>query len=397
MEFPAGHPYRQLLGTPIVSGQAILGLLAQITQRAAPIGLVLMLTQTTGSVAIAGVVSGSGWLAAAIGRPIQGRIIDQHGTRLVMAGSGVAHASALMARVAAAAVRSNAWELIAIGVGCGVALPPASLSMRVEWGKRTPSAERTAAYSLVYLTQGIAIMAGPLLVAGLVEIGSAMLALVIAAFVSGAASVGFASLANSDSQRGGVSGGQPVLRLRSLQLLVVVMVLLGIELGAVQLGLPALALGMANPALGGLLAAVVSAAGIAGSLLYGAKRWRADAGTSLALLLCLAGAAEAPLAFSQALPVVFVSLALFGAVLSPALATASLVVDRSILGRPAEAFGWLSTAVGLGTSAGTSVAGIVALRGGVGLVFLFAGCAGLMAALSATAGLKSLVQQARTS
>src|SRR5260370_33866077 len=114
-------------------------------------------------------------------------------------------------------------------------------------------------------------MAGPLLVAGLVEIGSAMLALVIAAFVSGAAFVGFASLANSDSQRGGVSGGQPVLRLRSLQLLGVVMVLLGIELGAVQLGVPALALGMANPALGGLLCAVGSAGGRAGVLFLCSK------------------------------------------------------------------------------------------------------------------------------
>src|SRR5260370_12753724 len=114
-------------------------------------------------------------------------------------------------------------------------------------------------------------MAGPLLVAGLVEIGSAMLALVIAAFVSGAASVGFASLANSDSQRGGVSGGQPVLRLRSLQLLVAVMVLLGIELGAVQLALPALALGMANPPPGGLHVARVCAEGIQLSCLHGAN------------------------------------------------------------------------------------------------------------------------------
>src|SRR5260370_37054242 len=110
-------------------------------------------------------------------------------------------------------------------------------------------------------------MAGPLLVAGLVEIGSAMLALVIAAFVSGAASVGFASLANSDSQRGGASGGPPVLRLRSLQLLVVVMVLLRIGLGAGQLRLPALRLGMANPAFVALLASQVSAAWSAGSLL----------------------------------------------------------------------------------------------------------------------------------
>src|SRR5260370_6294020 len=116
-------------------------------------------------------------------------------------------------------------------------------------------------------------MAGPLLVAGLVEIGSAMLALVIAAFVSGAAFVGFASLANSDSQRGGVSGGQPVLRLRILQLLVVAMVLLGIELGAGQLGLTALALGMANPALATLLAAVVSAGWIAGAVLSVSKSW----------------------------------------------------------------------------------------------------------------------------
>jgi hypothetical protein len=54
---PRDGVYWTLWRTPPIRGQAFLGLFAQLTQGAAPIGLVLAVHQATGSLVLAGAVS----------------------------------------------------------------------------------------------------------------------------------------------------------------------------------------------------------------------------------------------------------------------------------------------------------------------------------------------------
>src|SRR5580704_4948711 len=101
---PPGHEaaprqrglYMVLLRTPNVGNQALLGLLAQLTQGAAPLGLVLVVRQATGSLIAAGAGSAALWVGAAVARPIQGRLIDLHGSRMVMLICGPVHTAALI-------------------------------------------------------------------------------------------------------------------------------------------------------------------------------------------------------------------------------------------------------------------------------------------------------------
>ncbi|MFG1711013.1 hypothetical protein ACFLIM_48430 [Nonomuraea sp. M3C6] len=51
--------------------------------------------------------------------------------------------------------------LIALAWIAGASLPPVSMAMRIAWARRMPEGHPTAAYSLVFLVQEVAIFTGP--------------------------------------------------------------------------------------------------------------------------------------------------------------------------------------------------------------------------------------------
>lgn len=377
--------YVVLLRTPNVGAQALLGLLAQLTQGAAPLGLVLVVRAATGSLIAAGAVSAALWVGAAVARPIQGRLIDRHGTQLVMLACGPVHAAALVAVVLVAWAGGAAWVMILFSALAGLMLPPVSVAMRVEWGRHVPAHERTAAFSLVFLTQEIALVTGPLLIASLVGLGAGI-ALITAATVSGVATIGFAALGTIEGSGDAVPVRAVGKRATTARSVLAVAFLLGGTLGIFQVAAPSLALARGVPALGGILIAAVSVGGISGAIVYGGVRWRADPAARLILLLVLLAVATTPLVATLPLAVVGVLMALGGMALNPAFATTSLLIDRHGGSRGAEAFGWMSTAVGGGTAAGNAIAGALAQRNGFPPAFFAAAVAAYVALMISCSG-----------
>ncbi|MEV4090008.1 MFS transporter, partial [Nonomuraea fuscirosea] len=182
---PGGLPHRRLLGLPGVAAQAVLGFLAQLTQQVAPVGLVLVAQRASGSLALAGLTAAAFSVGAGMGRPVLGRLMDRHGPRPVLAATALLHVAALLALVGYAQPGRPQWPMVALAWIVGVALPPISVSMRLEWGRRTPAEGRTAAYSLVFLVQELAMLAGPLLFGLLIAVASASLALGAVAAAAG--------------------------------------------------------------------------------------------------------------------------------------------------------------------------------------------------------------------
>jgi MFS family permease len=380
-----GGSYAALLRVPHVGSQALLGLLAELTQGAAPVGLVLVVHQATGSLISAGVVSAALWVGAAVARPIQGRLIDRHGTRIVMLACGPVHAAALAGVVLVAWAGGAAGAMVPLSAVAGLALPPVSVAMRVEWGRHVPANERTAAFSLVYLTQEIALVTGPLLIAALIGFGPGV-GLITAAIISGVATAGFAALGTTEAtvhEAPARTGGG---RATSVPAVLAVAFLLGAMLGVFQVAAPSLAIARGLPAIGGVLIAAVSVGGITGAVLYGAIRWKADPATRLILLLALLAVATTALLAVLPLAAVGVLLAVGGLALNPAFATTSLLVDRHSGARGAEAFGWMSTAGGGGTAAGNAVAGALAQHNGFPPAFVAAAVAAYAAVLISCSG-----------
>jgi MFS family permease len=380
-----GGSYAALLRVPHLGSQALLGLLAELTQGAAPVGLVLVVHRATGSLISAGAVSAALWVGAAVARPIQGRLIDRHGTRVVMLACGPVHAAALAGVVVVAWAGGAVWLMAPLSAAAGLALPPVSVAMRVEWGRHVPANERTAAFSLVYLTQEIALVTGPLLIAALIGFGPGV-GLITAATISGVATAGFAVLGTTEATVHDVPVRMDGHRPTALPAVLAVAFLLGAMLGVFQVAAPSLAIARGVPAIGGVLIAAVSVGGISGAVLYGAIRWKADPSTRLILLLALLAVATTALLPVLPLAAVGALLAVGGLALNPAFATTSLLIDRHGGSRGAEAFGWMSTAGGGGTAAGNAVAGALAQHNGFPPAFFAAAVAAYAAVLISCSG-----------
>src|SRR6201995_948685 len=189
----AASPYRVLLRSRIVRWQALGGLLAQTTQGAGAIGVILGIPGHNGSLALAGAVVGAVSIAGGLARPAQGRFIDRRGPRGLMVVTGVVHPAAVVAIVALSGAHAPGAALIALGVIAGVSLPPVSTVERVAWGAASGDEDRTSAYSLVYLTQELAVLTGPLLLSVVIAASDASAALVTVAAVTCVGTLGFAA------------------------------------------------------------------------------------------------------------------------------------------------------------------------------------------------------------
>lgn len=378
----SGVPYQKLFGLPGVTAQAVLGFLAQLTQQVAPVGIVLVVQASSGSLVLAGLAAAALGIGAGMARPVQGRLIDRRGPRGVLAVSAAAHVTALIALVLGAGSGWPGWTIVALAWTAGAGLPPISVSMRIEWGARMAAEGRTAAYSLVYLVQELAILIGPLLFGLLIALVSASVGLGVVAAAAGAGTLAFSRVLRVTGPSLSAGRGR-VFRHVGMRLLLGVVVLLGGAIGALDVGVPALAVARGVPAATGLLVAALALGGVAGAAVYGARRWTTAPARRLSGLVLVFGLALAPLVLVSSLPVFWVVLFAGGLMLNPALTTASLLVDEFAPGAQAEAFGWVSTAASMGAAAGAGVAGVVAQQFGPSLPFLVAaGFAGLAAILS---------------
>ena len=354
-----------LLRIPAIRRQAASGLIAQLTQGAAAVGIILVVRQHAHSLPLAGVVAGALSVAAAGARPLQGRVIDRGSVRGLMAASGLVHALALAAIVWCSGLHAPRLVLVALGCLAGLALPPVSTAMRVHWATLTPASERTGAYGLVYLTQELSILVAPLILAAVIALASAAAAVIVVATLSAAGSLAFAAALGPLPRR--VQSGAPrvnVLRIGTFRLLLAVSLLTGAVIGAIEVAAPTLAAAHRQPATAGLLIACISVGGTAGAAIFADRRWRSPAQALATRLLALLTVVLVATALTHGLVLAGVLLLVAGLPLNPALTTFSLLVDEHVPSASAgEAFGWLSTGLAGGTGVASALAAAVASHG----------------------------------
>jgi predicted MFS family arabinose efflux permease len=252
--------------------------------------------------------------------------------------------------------------------------------MRAAWGQLALDGDRTAAYSLVFLTQELAIVVGPLGVGVLVALTSASLALATVALVTGVGTFALSILLRRATNA--VLNGPHVTVLRSSAMwsLLAVTALVGAAFGGLNIGVPTFATAHGTPGVSGVLVAGLSVGGVAGALIYGAVSWRTHPANRYFALLASLAVALALLPGIESLPLLAVTLVVAGLAFNPVITTTSLLVDEHVQAA-AEGFGWLSTALGIGTAAGSAISGMVAEKGGARYAFLVAAVSAFAAAL----------------
>jgi MFS family permease len=377
------------MNRPGAAVQALAGLIGQMSQGVFGIGIVLVVREHTGSVALAGAVAGAVSVAAAVARPVQGRLMDRRGLARLNALCGIAHPAALIAIVAVSVDDGSHALLLVLGLVAGLALAPISTAMRVAWGEAAGDDDRTAAYSMVYLIQELSLLTAPLIFAALTAATSAAAGLVVVAALSGVGTLAFAasvrSLRTVHAQHARRRGS--LLRIGRMRMLLAIACAVGSVIGGIQVGVPTLAAAHHKPAAAGVLIAMLSIGGIIGAAAYGARPWAMDSRQRLVSLTSALTVCAAAMVAAQGLVLVGLLLLIVGLALNPALTTLSLLVDR-LTAEPtaAEAFGWLSTGIAVGTGAAAAIAGVLVQHGdGARPAFAVTAVAALAAVLLAAA------------
>jgi hypothetical protein len=247
---------------------------------------------------------------------------------------------------------------------------------------------RETAYSLDAVSQEVLWISGPLLVALLIAVATPAFAV---GLLGAVCLIGTALFLRSRLVRASSAGADgPRAERRSalaspeLRALLGPVALTGTGLGAIEVGLPSLAIHAGSRPASGVLLAFWSLGSMAGGLWYGSRTWRSPLADRYRVLLMLAFVCTTPLITARSIAAGVVCSALAGVTIAPVFTCQYALVGRSVsAGSETEAFTWVSAALIGGLALGSAIGGAVIAPAGVSAPFVVACLATMLAALLA--------------
>ncbi len=362
-------------------------ILARLPLEMLSIGLLVHARHLTGSFAAAGLVTGIYAIAVGIGGPVLGRLVDRRGQTSVLLASATV-AAALLFAIAAQPVSASLAVLLVLAAGIGLATPPVGACLRTQLPAllSDPSAVR-AAYALETSVVELTYIFGPPLALCIGALWSTGAALAAGGTVLLLATTAFAAQPVSRSWRPApvqrrTRGGS--LRTPAMRTLVIVLIAVGVLLGADEVAVVAAAKTLDSATAAAPLLAVWGVGSFAGGLL--AARLGGGGRTAAGLALLLGALTVGHLALIPAAGSVVALggvLLLAGTTIAPTEATIyAMVDDAAPTATMTEAFAWLATAMAVGGAVGAACAGLLVDGAGPTAGFALAGGAGALAVLT---------------
>jgi predicted MFS family arabinose efflux permease len=377
--------YRALFSVPGLRRVLVSSLLGRLPEGMFSLALLLFVRERTGSFLAAGLTVGAFTLAGALTGPVLGAMVDRLGQTLVLLPAAAAQASTLVVLVFVTQSGAPVALIVALAALAGAGLPPIEGCVRAMWPAVAHDAALQTAYALDATAQEVIWTLGPLLVgltAGLVSPAAPLLmcaALTIFGtgyFAASALSRSWQSDAGTGSWRGAVAASA------GLRVLLCSALLAGGVIGAVEVGLTALAVREGAQWSAGLLLALFSVGSIAGGLAYSAKTWTLPIGRRYAAILMAMALGVVPLIAVDSIAAGFPLSALAGLALAPMIACQfSLVGALAAPGTLTEACTWHRSAIVAGVAGGTALGGWLVEAHDVGAAFALGGMSVALAGL----------------
>jgi MFS family permease len=393
---------RTLISTPGALRLLAISIVARLPLAMLGIGLLVHSVHLTGSYAEAGVVSGVNAAALGIGGPLLGQLVDRRGQTVVLVGSG-AIAGALLCALAALPTGTPFVLLVGIAAAIGLAVPPLGACVRSLLPTlAADSGDARAIYAVEASAVELTWVVGPPVVLGLGALLSSGAALAVAGVVLGAGAAAFASQSASRSWRPERSAHRArggALRAPAMQTLALVMLAIGVMVGAVEVAAASAASLLGSSTAAGPLLGLWGLGSLAGGVLTARLGGGVRGATGLSLVLAaLAAGHLALIGATGSLVALGAVLLVAGTALAPAFASVYAMVDRAApVGAVTEAFAWLATAMAIGGAIGAAVGGAVADHAGSTAAFALAGGAGVVAALMPILRASTLAEHAAPS
>ena len=387
--------YAEVLGEPGARAALTASWVGRLSLGMTGLATLLLVRDSTGSYAAAGVVSAAYALSFALAAPGRARSADRDGPRRVLVQCGVLYPVALGGLALLCAVDAPVPALVAAAAAGGVTVPPHGAVMRALWGVLVTGPALTTAYALEAVVVELCFVLGPLLVALLSAVEGPGTALVTSAVIGSVGALWLAAVpairAVQPHAARPTSFAGPLVSPAVRSLLLTVL-WIGLGFGAVEVAVPAFVEEQGSrPGAAGVLLAVWALGSMLGGLVYGAVHPTTLPRRQLPVLV-------AALAVGSALPVVApgavllgLALLLYGSTIAPFSACNSVLLGGSApAGTTTEAFAWNGSMIFGGAALGSALAGVLVETSGATAALAVTAVGGVLALASSAWGLRAL-------
>jgi MFS family permease len=396
------NPYRIIFAAPGAKGFSSAGFVARLPIAMAPIGIVAMLSQTSGEYWLAGAVAATFGLTNAFVAPQISRLVDRIGQLRAVAPATIVSVVGFLVLILAANRDWAAWTLFASAF-LAAAMPSVPALVRARWAEifrdrpelNTAFAFESAADELVYiagasLSVGLAVAlfpeAGMLLSTALLALGAAAL---------------LAQRATEPRVRAPEGAGRlpSAIGLRPVQVITLALVFVGAMFATAEISAVAIteALGQSNAA--SLVIGVYAVGSFVVGLVLGALNPRMALERQLLIAVTVVAVTALPLPFAGlSVPVLATAVFVSGVGISPTFITAfGLIERRAPAAMLTEGVTWVMTGIGIGMAGGAFVSGWVVDAFGAENGFWVSVVAGMAAVATIALGQGSLAGEATRS
>ncbi|MCF3147524.1 MFS transporter [Streptomyces platensis] len=390
-------PYRAIFGRPGTKSFSAAGLLGRMPLSMMGIGIVTMISQLTGRYVLAGALSATLALSAAVLGPQISRLVDRHGQSRVLRPATLVSIAAVAGLLLSAQQRWADW-LLFVFAGCAGCVPSVGSMIRARWAEiyRDSPRELHTAYSWESIVDEACFIFGPILSIGLStawfpEAGPLLAAVFLAAGVCWlTAQRATEPVPHPQEQHAKGSA----LRSRGLQVLVVTFVATGAIFGAIDVVTVAFAEEVGHKAAASLVLAVYALGSCLAGAVFGLLHLKGHASRRWVVGVCAMAVSMVPLQLVGSLPLLAVALFVAGLSIAPTMVTTMALIQEHVpRSKLTEGMTWTSTGLAVGVALGSSAAGWVVDAAGAARGYLVPGAAGLLAALVAFAGYRRLRPQ----
>ena len=381
-------PYRRVLSRPGAAAFCLSAFVGRLPISMVGLGIVLQVSEQTGSYSLAGSVSAAHVLAVAVVAVLQGRLIDRFGQRRFLPGAITGFAISLAVMMVAV---EGDWPVPLAHVFAalaGACIPPVGSCVRARWAHLLDDPrEINTAYSLEAVVDETVFVLGPTAVTLLATTWHPVAGLT-AAIVAGMA--GTLALA---SQRATEPPARPPTRVGAvvpaapwgvLVPLTGVAASLGLLFGSAEVATVAVAEALGNKPLSGLLLALWAFGSLVSGLIAGAVTWRSSLQRRIRVGTLALGLLMGPMVLIDSFAVLAPMLFLAGFAISPTLIAVMALVERVMpRERLTEGMAVLLAGLTAGVAAGAPLAGLVIDHVGPSEAYLVTVSGGLLAAVAA--------------
>ncbi|GAA0576597.1 MFS transporter [Streptomyces crystallinus] len=362
------------------------------------IGIVTMISQLTGRYGLAGALSATLAMSAAVLGPYISRLVDRHGQRRVLRPATLAAVAAVAGLLVCAQQGAPDWSLFAFAAAAGC-VPSVGSMVRARWAElyRGDGQRLHAAYSWESIVDELCFIIGPILSIGLSTAWFAEAGPLIAA---GFLTVGVFWLTAQRATepvphpREHHTGGS-ALRSPGLQVLVATFVATGAIFGAVDVVTVAFADERGHKAAASLVLAVYALGSCLAGAVFGLLRLKGAPARRWLVGVAAMAVSMIPLQLAGSLPFLAVALFVAGLSIAPTMVTTMALVEQHVpRSKLTEGMTWTSTGLAVGVALGSSAAGWAVDAAGARSGYLVPVVSGALAAAVAFLGYRRLSRPA---